>query len=341
MVKVAILFGGTSSEHEISCLSAGSVLKNIDRNKFSTLAIGIDQSGGFHYLPDDFPLEITVENGETKLPIVPESLPLIAGGLAEIECDLFFPVLHGPGGEDGEIQSAILNIGKKFVGSNPAASKLAMDKVAAKKAFAEAGLKVTPGTVITLATLNGLAELQSKLSFPVFVKPSRSGSSRGTHKVKSNAELLAAIQDALKYDDEVLIEQAINAREIEVGVLERNKELIISLPGEIKIDQRFEFYDFEAKYLDGATSVEIPAAISPQLIKLFQESAERAFQALGGNGFARVDFFLDRDDNEIYLNEINTIPGFTATSVYPKLMASVGITYQEVITSLIESAVNS
>ena len=159
-----------------------------------------------------------------------------------------------------------------------------------------------------------------------------------SHKVHGESEFLPSILDALSFDNKVLIEEAISARELEVGILEVNGILITSLPGEIKIDPKFEFYDFESKYLDGATRVEIPPEITDEKKVTIQEFAKLAFRALGCRGFARVDFFLDRDSGEIYLNEINTIPGFTATSVYPKLMASVGISYKEVITNLINHA---
>jgi D-alanine-D-alanine ligase len=339
MLKVAILAGGISSEHEISCLSAGSVLKAIDREKFEPILIGIDRQGEFHYLPLDFPLTIQNLAGQKILPEIPSDLPAIK--LADIECDIFFPVLHGPGGEDGQIQKSLSELGKPFVGSREKASANAMDKVAAKRIFAQAGLPVTPGINLNQDSLLGVAARVADLGYPVFVKPSRSGSSRGTHKVKNETELLPAINDALIYDLDVLIEQGIDAREIEVGILEIDNQLIASAPGEIKIDSRFEFYDFESKYLDDATSVHVPAEIPQATAIEIQDKARSAFQAIGASGFARVDFFLDRKSNKIYLNEINTIPGFTATSVYPQLLANSGYSYTSVITALIESGYKS
>jgi D-alanine-D-alanine ligase len=211
-----------------------------------------------------------------------------------------------------------------------------MDKAHAKELFAAAGLKVAPGIVVKKSDVLPSAE---SLSYPVFVKPSSGGSSRGTHKVKTAENLLAAIEDAFLYDDKVLIENAINGREIECAVLERDGTSYASVVGEIVVNPQFEFYDFEAKYLDDATTVKIPAAISEEDAQAIQIAAMQAFDAIGCAGLARCDFFYT-DHNEIIINEINTLPGFTGTSVYPKLWQATGVSYTDLITALIDSAIS-
>jgi D-alanine-D-alanine ligase len=211
-----------------------------------------------------------------------------------------------------------------------------MDKAHAKELFAAAGLKVAPGIVVKKGDVFPSVE---SLSYPVFVKPSSGGSSRGTHKVKTAENLLAAIEDAFLYDDKVLIENAINGREIECAVLERDGTSYASVVGEIVVNPQFEFYDFEAKYLDDATTVKIPAAISEEDAQAIQIAAMQAFDAIGCAGLARCDFFYT-DHNEIIINEINTLPGFTGTSVYPKLWQATGVSYTDLITALIDSAIS-
>jgi D-alanine-D-alanine ligase len=211
-----------------------------------------------------------------------------------------------------------------------------MDKAKAKELFSAVGLAVAPGVVVH----KGQAHPDgASLSYPVFVKPSSGGSSRGTHKVKSADALLDAINDAFLYDDKVLIETAINGREIECAVLERDGTSYASVVGEIVVNPQFEFYDFEAKYLDNATTVKIPANISDADAQAIQIAAMQAFDAIGCAGLARCDFFYT-DNNEIIINEINTLPGFTGTSVYPKLWQATGVSYTDLITALIDSAIN-
>lgn len=348
---VAIVCGGTSSEHEVSCISASGVLSAIDRELFDPIVIGIKKSGGVVKLPDDYPLSVQGE----KLPTIAEDLEELPLGLhslisEEFHVEIVFPVLHGSYGEDGEFQKECEALNLRYVGSGVEASALAMEKGAAKRAFSQAGLNVVPGVVINkeewvshpdsaISTIEAFIDGE----FPIFVKPSRSGSSRGTHKVKSLDQLKAACDDAFTYDTLVLIEKAIDAREIECAVLDElsssgNRQIVVSPPGEIKISEEHEFYDFESKYLDGATSVEIPAAIDPSLSEEIRKKAMEAFLALDCLGYARVDFFLDRKSNELYINEINTIPGFTPTSVYPLLMKAAGVSYRDLITALLTFA---
>lgn len=325
MINVAIICGGRSSEHEISCISASGVISAIDRSKYQPTLIGITKSGKWVQLPTETKFEIR----DGKLPEVPESAPNIA--FEDIKADVIFPILHGPYGEDGTIQGLFEMLDVPYVGNGVLASAVAMDKHFAKQIFIAHGISVAPGVVLHA----GDEIKDSGLGYPLFVKPARGGSSRGTHKVKRAEDLEAAVKDAFKYDRKVMLEQAIVGREVECAVLEKDGQIQCSVPGEIKIDSRFEFYDFEAKYLDGATTVLAPAKIAR--VKDLKDAAKEAFIALGCSGLARVDFFYT-ESNEIIINELNTMPGFTPSSVYPKLWQASGLSYQEIISALIETA---
>jgi len=330
--KVMILCGGQSSEHEISCISAGGILEAIDREKFEPVLVGITKSGDWVVPPADQILTIT--NG--KLPeIKGGSAQSISEILEQIKPDVIFPILHGPYGEDGTVQGLFEITGFRYVGSGVLASAVAMDKSFAKPIFAAHGLRVANGVVLHQRDWNGSISTGT-LNFPLFVKPARGGSSRGTTKVKSAEHLAAAIDEALSFDTKVLIEEAIIGREIECAVLEIDGLATASPLGEIKIDSRFEFYDFEAKYLDGSTTVLSPTDLPTGEI---QAAAVKAFQALGCEGLARVDFFYSHE-NGLVINEINTMPGFTSTSVFPKLWSQAGTSYKKLISTLIESALS-
>ena len=334
--RVAIICGGKSSEHEISCVSANGILNAIDRNKFEPVLIGITKSGKWLLLPDDS--NFSIVNG--ALPTVPESgievsitsLGLVAGG-KQLAIDVAFPVLHGPYGEDGTIQGLFEMIGIKYVGSGVLASAVSMDKSYAKPIFAAAGLSVAAGIVVTSKNF----ELPSNLKFPLFVKPARSGSSRGTTKVKQKSDLASAVEHALSFDTKVIIEQAVVGKEIECAVLQADGKITASEVGRISISSKFEFYDFQAKYLDNSMELIVPADLPPGVQSKIQQAAITAFNAAGCEGLARVDFFYSTQ-GEIIINEINTMPGFTPTSVYPKLIEKNGINYQELITKLITTA---
>jgi D-alanine-D-alanine ligase len=336
---VAIICGGPSSEHEVSCVSGGGVLKGLDTKLFTPLLIGITKAGKWVALNENYPLTIknkvmpTIDDNGTSVELAQGGL-VINGSLVKIDCA--FSILHGEFGEDGKIQQLLEDAGIAYVGSGVKASADAMDKAVAKDLFLAAGLKVAPGIVVKKG---GTYPDPQTITYPVFVKPSSGGSSRGTHKVKSAEQLGAAIDDALTYDDKVLIENAINGREIECAVLERDGTSYASVLGEIVVNPQFEFYDFEAKYLDDATTVKIPADIPEADAQAIQIAAMQAFDALGCEGLARCDFFYS-DDNQIIINEINTLPGFTGTSVYPKLWQATGVTYSDLITTLIDSAIN-
>lgn len=259
----------------------------------------------------------------------------IDGELIDVDC--VFPVLHGEFGEDGKIQHLLDEAELAYVGSGVSASAQAMDKAVAKLLFAASGMKVAAGVVVTQQDWQTAAD---SLSFPVFVKPASGGSSRGTHKVKSSADLKSAIEDALLYGTKVLIETAIIGREIECAVLERDGKVEASIVGEIIVDPKFEFYDFEAKYLDNATTVKIPADILDMDAAEIRRLAVAAFHVLGCSGLARCDFFYT-SEGEIIINEVNTMPGFTGTSVYPKLWQASGVRYTELISALIDTALSS
>ena len=338
-LTVAIICGGPSSEHEVSCVSGGGVLKGLDKKSFTPILIGITKAGKWVALDENYPLAIknkvmpTIEDNGTTVELSQGGV-VINGSFVKIDC--IFSILHGEFGEDGKIQQLLEDADIPYVGSGVKASADAMDKALAKGLFSAAGLKVVPGIVVHKGDPHPDAQT---LAYPVFVKPSSGGSSRGTHKVKSADALSAAINDALLYDSKVLIETAINGREIECAVLERDGTSYASVLGEIVVNPQFEFYDFEAKYLDDATTVKIPADIPEADAQAIQIAAMQAFDALGCAGLARCDFFYTYD-HEIIINEINTLPGFTGTSVYPKLWQATGVSYSDLITALIDSAIS-
>ena len=334
-VRVAIICGGKSSEHEISCISANGILNAIDRSTFEPVLIGITKSGKWLLLSED--TSFIIQNG--ALPTVPESgleisitsQGLFSGG-KNLAIDVVFPILHGPYGEDGTIQGLFEMIGLRYVGSGVLASAVSMDKSYSKPIFAAAGLKVAPGTVVTSSNF----ELPSNLKYPLFVKPARSGSSRGTTKVKQDSELKAAVESALAFDTKVIIEQAVVGKEIECAVLQSEGKTIVSPVGQIVISSKYEFYDFQAKYLDDSMQLVFPE-LQAGIEEKIQAAALTAFNAAGCEGLARVDFFYS-DSDEVVINEINTMPGFTPLSVYPKLIEKSGINYQQLITTLIQTA---
>ena len=339
-LTVAIICGGPSSEHEVSCVSGGGVLKGLDRKSFDPLLIGITKNGKWVALQENYPLAIinkvmpTIEDNGTQVELAEGGLT-INGKFVSVDC--VFSVIHGEFGEDGKLQQLLENAKLPYVGSGVKASADAMDKAHAKELFSAAGMKTATGVVVNKSDQR---PDPTTLAYPVFVKPSSGGSSRGTHKVKSAEKLEAAINDAFLYDDKVLIENAINGREIECAVLEREGTSYASVVGEIVVNPQFEFYDFEAKYLDDATTVKIPAAIPEEDAQAIQIAAMKAFDAIGCAGLARCDFFYT-NEGEIIINEINTMPGFTGTSVYPKLWQATGVTYTDLISALIDSALHN
>ncbi len=366
-IRVAVLYGGRSGEHEISLQSAASVIKNLDRNRYDVIPIGIDKQGRWHF--NDLTLiekqagkelPIFKDTPQVMLPPFPSqergkssSELVFVGGqkskttdaLEPLKIDVVFPVMHGPLCEDGTVQGLLELANIPYVGAGVLGSAVGMDKDVAKRLVAGAGIRVPKYVVLRKA---GWAEEETKIirsiteqiGYPVFVKPANLGSSVGIHKVKVEKDLSKAIDDAFQYDTKVLVEQGINAREIECAVLENiedGKPPLVSVLGEIK--PTHEFYSYEAKYLDKTgAEVMIPAKLSAAETKSAQEMAQRAFEALELEGMARVDLFLDRNNGVFYFNEVNTIPGFTSISLYPKMWEASGVKYKELLNKLIELA---
>lgn len=336
-IKVAIMFGGQSTEHEVSCLSAYSVIKNIDREKFDIELIGITKDGDWVHL-DESDIE-NVKDCSWKEKAVPGSG--ISGGVGVLEsCDAVFPVLHGLWGEDGTVQGIFELLGIPYVGCGVLASAVSMDKAYTKIILKDAGI---PQCLHTVAYRNDILnnisvctdDIESKIGYPCFIKPSNSGSSVGVYKVKSRQELETALCEAQKYDRKIIVEEFIDGREIECAVL-GNENPVASTPGEIIPSK--EFYDYEDKYSSGASIVQIPADIPEEKREEIKKYAVKAFKALDCAGLSRVDFFYKRSNGEIVLNEINTLPGFTDISMYSKMIKNDGKDFSTLITELIALA---
>jgi D-alanine-D-alanine ligase len=352
-IRVAVIFGGRSSEHSISCISAGSVLRALDRNKYDVVPIGITKSGNWVLETDDAD-RLTVKNG--VFPEVDPANPtilftadstatqlVVQSDVPDVleQVDVAFPVLHGPWGEDGTIQGLLELAGIPYVGSGVFASAAAMDKAHLKAMMQSAGLPIGPYEVVSNAQwVNDQAGCLSRiqaLGLPVFVKPCRAGSSVGISKVKSHNELTAAIEAARMHDPKVIVEASIeNAREIECGVLGTGTGLKASVCAEIIVRDGHEFYDFEAKYVDDSVELSVPADLDPALHEKLRELAIQAFLAMDGEGLARVDMFVT--GNDVVINEINTMPGFTPISMYPRMWAETGLDYPALVDALVQDA---
>ncbi|MDF5753336.1 D-alanine--D-alanine ligase family protein [Spongiactinospora sp. TRM90649] len=348
--RVAIVFGGRNSEHAVSLLGAGSVLSVIDRSKYDVVPVGIAQDGRWVLAPGDqrFAIEATVDESGTALalPSGEASLVALSPGSIPVELgavDVVFPVLHGPFGEDGTIQGLLEMAGVRYVGSGVLASAVGMDKAYMKAVLGAAGLPIGEYVVIRdrdwrLDRDRVLKEVH-ELGLPVFVKPARAGSSQGISKASSPEELEAAVELAREHDPKVLVEAAIPGREVECAVLESLDDAPprASRPGEVRVRDDHEFYDFTAKYTEGHIDLDIPAGIPEEAAEELRAMAVRAFEALGCEGLARVDFFYT-PDGRVVLNEINTMPGFTSTSVAPQLWAATGLPYAGLVDHLIQLA---
>jgi D-alanine-D-alanine ligase len=345
-LRVGVLFGGRSGEHEVSLASAASVIRALDPALYEAVPIGITKEGRWlagtaaqKMLP-----EVLKEGDPVMLPADPRGGALIpAPGSAtggKVPLDVVFPALHGTFGEDGTVQGLLELAGLPYVGAGVLASAVGMDKDVQKRLFQHAKLPVVPWIAVNRGEWESrrkeiLRKVARKFRFPVFVKPATMGSSVGMTRVKSAEELPAALDLAAEFGQKLIIERAVNAREIEVAVL-GNANPEASVPGEI-IPHR-EFYDYTAKYLEEGTRLEIPAKLARAQVKRFREYAVRAFQAIEGTGMARADFFLERRGGRIFVNELNTIPGFTSISMYPKLWEASGLPYPKLIERLIELA---
>ncbi len=347
-VRVGVLFGGKSGEHEISLLSAKTVIRALDEAGYETVRLGITKSGEWLTAGDPLAQLAKSENGEEReegskfslIPSHPSQLPLLEQSKRMPTVDLIFPVLHGPYGEDGTVQGLLEMIELPYVGCGVLASAVAMDKITSKALFAAAGIpQVAYRTLLRRNWAENrekiLDELESALPYPLFVKPANLGSSVGISKVRQRAQLAHAITLACRYDRKVLIEAGVHdARELEVSVL-GNDEPWTSVVGEVIPAN--EFYDYEAKYLDKGSRLLIPADIPAALADEVRQMAARAFQALDGAGLARVDFLLS-GDGQLFLNELNTMPGFTASSMYPKLWEASGVSLSELVHRLVDMA---
>jgi D-alanine-D-alanine ligase len=338
--RLAILYGGRSAEHQVSVVSARSVMEALDPDRFEVVPIAITRAGAW-LLPDRSPLELTASDGAlpeveaagTELAVRPEQG---VGGV-----DVVFPILHGPFGEDGTVQGLFELADLPYVGSGVLASALAMDKAMAKVVLAQAGLPQAPYLVVPERDWRAdpdrvAAEVGGRLAYPVFTKPARLGSSIGISKVKTPDGLAAGLADAFAHDTKALVEQGVVARELECGVL-GNDAPEASVVGEVVPGH--EFYDFEAKYLDESLKLEIPAPVPGAVRDRVRELSLRAFQALDCEGFARVDFFYEEATGRVLLNEVNTIPGFTPKSMFPMLWAASGLSYPDLVARLVDLAV--
>ena len=343
-LRVGVLFGGRSGEHEVSLASAASVIRGLDPDKYEAVPIGITKEG--HWLvgagAQKVLPEVLKSGQRVMMTADPTDAALVrldgSGGGQRI--DVIFPVMHGTFGEDGTIQGLLDLAGLPFVGAGVLGSAIAMDKDVAKKLLQAAKIPVVPWVAVRREEWERHpAEIEQRVEkefqYPVFVKPATLGSSVGMTKVHGHPELAPALNLAAEFAMKIMVERAMVAREIEVSVL-GNSDPKASVPGEI-VPHR-EFYDYQAKYLEEGTQLLIPAKLKPAQVKKFQTLAIAAFRALELCGMARVDFFLEKETDKIFLNEVNTIPGFTSISMYPKLWEASGIPFHELIDKLIELA---
>jgi D-alanine-D-alanine ligase len=350
-LRVGVVFGGRSGEHEVSLRSAESVINAIDRSKYDVVPIGITKEG--RWLTSEsatalLPEAVMSSNRQRHVAIIGDPtrngltrLDDDHGSSTSSKLDVIFPVLHGTYGEDGTIQGLFEMAGVPYVGCGVLASAAGMDKIVMKQLFERAGLTLieydwffrtsweeNPDAVVK--------RLSRALGYPVFVKPANLGSSVGVSKAANKKELIDAINDAARYDRKVVVERAIVGREVEVSIL-GNENPMASLPGEIITGH--EFYDYEDKYIDAVSRTEVPTKLPKKIIERLQRDGIRAFQAVDGSGLARVDFFVETGTNRVIINEINTLPGFTSISMYPKLWEASGISYSELIDRLIQLAI--
>jgi D-alanine-D-alanine ligase len=345
-LRIGVVFGGRSGEHEVSLASAASVIRALDPEKYEAVPIGITKEGRWlvgtganKMLPE------VLKSGErVSLPPDPTAAALIPlapnSGQRSVSVDVVFPVMHGTFGEDGSVQGLLELAGLPYVGAGVLASAVGMDKDVQKRLFEQAGLPIVPFLAVRRSEWERerpkiLRQIKKQFRFPVFVKPATLGSSVGMTRVNTPRELPAAIDVAAEFALKIMVERCVTAREIEVSVL-GNDEVRASVPGEI-VPHR-EFYDYTAKYLEEGTRLLIPAPLTKRQVATFQDYAVRAFRSIDGAGMARCDFFLDRRTGKIFVNELNTIPGFTSISMYPKMWEASGLPYTKLIDRLIDLA---
>ena len=347
-IRVGVLFGGRSAEHEVSLQSARNIVDAIDKEKYEVLLIGIDKNGGWHldegsrFFLGSAGSEIPqLSSGGENLALVPgkqeQQIVLPSGQQAPGSLDVVFPILHGPFGEDGTVQGLLKLANIPFVGAGVLGSAVGMDKDVMKRLLRDAGIPIAKFITLQKYSADAVSfdDARDQLGLPLFIKPANLGSSVGIHKVRTRDEFDGAVRDAFEYDNKVLVEECINGREIECSVL-GNDQPVASVLGEILPSH--EFYSYEAKYLDeSGAALEIPAKLPQEISERMRQTAIRTFSVLCCEGMARVDFFL-RNGDEIIVNEINTIPGFTRISMYPKLWEATGLPYSELIDKLIALA---
>ncbi|MES2218643.1 MAG: D-alanine--D-alanine ligase family protein [Pseudomonadota bacterium] len=362
-IRVAVLYGGRSSEHEVSLQSATNVIQNLDRSRFEIVPIGIDKQGSWFLGHDPFPQlgesgELQLSADDERRLFTPDLIgkqPAIARSLtshahsADRIFDVVFPVIHGPHCEDGTVQGLLELADVPYVGSGVLASSVGMDKDVSKRLIKASGLNIPPFLSIKQGHWmqdpdSFCREVRAQLKLPLFVKPANTGSSVGVQKIKDYAALNTAIDTAFTYDTKVIVEQGIDAMEIEIAVLESlhyGHDPIISVPGEIRPQNGHEFYSYESKYLDAnGYALFIPAPVAEPIQEKLKQVAKAIFALLDCEGMARVDLFLEKGTDQIYFNEINTIPGFTQISMYPKLMVASGMEYKDLLSHLIDLAID-
>lgn len=346
--RVGIVFGGKSAEHEVSLQSAKNIVDAIDKNRFEVLLLGIDKQGLWHVsdasqylLNADDPARIALNPSDMRVASVPgvfQGQFIDAGNAQAVaQIDVIFPIVHGTLGEDGSLQGMLRMANLPFVGSDVLGSAACMDKDVTKRLLRDAGLNIAPFVTLTRASRDkhSFANIAAQLGLPLFVKPANQGSSVGVSKVTSEAQFTEAVRLAFEFDHKVVVEQGINGREIECAIL-GNDFPQASICGEVVLNS--DFYSYDTKYIDDkGAQVVVPAVIDPAIHDKIRAIAVEAYQALGCSGMARVDVFLT-PENDVVINEINTLPGFTNISMYPKLWQASGIDYPELITRLIELA---
>jgi D-alanine-D-alanine ligase len=345
-LRVGILFGGKSAEHEVSLQSAKNVIDALDQNKYEVVLIGIDKQGTWllndtsqFLLNSQNPKLIKLNQSNDSVTLVPQgggTLTHLTSRQPDMALDVVFPILHGPFGEDGTVQGLLKLAGVPFVGSGILGSAVGMDKEMMKRLLREADVPVGPFLAFRAHQVNlNFADVAGKLGLPLFVKPANLGSSVGVNKVTNEDDFRQAVAEAFEYDRKILVEAFIEGRELECSVL-GNDDPIASVPGEVIATH--EFYSYEAKYIDeNGAALEIPAKVSKETARTIQDLAVKVFTTLGCEGLARVDFFL-RPDGEVLVNEINTMPGFTSISMYPRLWEASGMPYADLIDRLIQLA---
>ncbi|MEV5544148.1 D-alanine--D-alanine ligase family protein [Saccharopolyspora shandongensis] len=347
-IQVAVVFGGRNDEHEVSCGSAASILGHLDRRRYDVVPVKIGIDGSWIVGIDD-PDLFTADEHRARSFLIndftrvhgkgEQALSSILRALEQIQgTDVIFPALHGPYGEDGTLQSMLEMCGIPFVGNGVLASAVGMDKEYTKKLLAASGLSVADGIVLRHERESLSAEQKQRLGLPVFVKPARSGSSVGVSRVDTWETLPAAIAAATESDRKVLVEAALTGREIDVGVLELpDGSVEVSPPLEIRLASHQRLFDHEAKYTDAGATFEVPADLDPEITERLRDLSRRAFAALECTGLLRVDFFVD-DNGAATVNEVNTFPGFTSSSQYPRMWQAVGLDYTDLLNTLIETA---